>query len=148
MLLIRSTGSKKILEINAGHPIMKELLERVKESPDAETEELVKTLTETALINSGYTLENPHEYAKRFFKLFNGAMGISKDATVEDVEVGLDDEDEEDSNFFSFENLGFYRLFLQKRKRVRRRRKPALRKRMRVKKERPRMIFKQDTEII
>ena len=92
----QSTGSKKILEINAGHPIMKELLERVKESPDAETEELVKTLTETALINSGYTLENPHEYAKRFFKLFNGAMGISKDATVEDVEVGLDDEDEED----------------------------------------------------
>lgn len=105
MMLYRSTGSKKILEINAGHPIMKELLERVKESPDAETEELVKTLTETALINSGYTLENPHEYAKRFFKLFNGAMGISKDATVEDVEVGLDDEDEDESNFsFMLEN--------------------------------------------
>lgn len=32
---------------------MKELLERVKENPDTETEELVKTLTETALINSG-----------------------------------------------------------------------------------------------
>jgi HSP90 family molecular chaperone len=41
------------LEINPGHPIMKELLERVKENPDTETEELVKTLTETALINSG-----------------------------------------------------------------------------------------------
>lgn len=48
-----NTGSKKILEINAGHPIMKELLERVKEAPDTETEELVRTLTETALINSG-----------------------------------------------------------------------------------------------
>ena len=48
----RNSGSKKILEINAGHPIMKELLERVKESPDTETEELVRTLTETALINS------------------------------------------------------------------------------------------------
>lgn len=91
-----NTGSKKILEINPGHPIMKELLERVKEAPDSETEELVKTLTETALINSGYVLENPHEYAKRFFKLFNGAMGISKDAAVEDVEVGADDEDEEE----------------------------------------------------
>ena len=49
----RNTGSKKILEINSGHPIMKELLERVKETPDTETEELVRTLTETALINSG-----------------------------------------------------------------------------------------------
>lgn len=91
-----NSASKKILEINPGHPIMKELLERVKESPDSETEELVKTLTETAMINSGYTLENPHEYAKRFFKLFNGAMGISKDATVEDVEVGFDEEEEEE----------------------------------------------------
>jgi len=49
----RNSASKKILEINPGHPIMKELLERVKESPDSETEELVKTLTETAMINSG-----------------------------------------------------------------------------------------------
>ena len=110
----RNSGSKKILEINAGHPIMKELLERVKESPDTETEELVRTLTETALINSGffiiiqnffaykkfilgYQLENPHEYAKRFFKLFNGAMGISKDAAVEEVEVGVEEEEEEES---------------------------------------------------
>lgn len=91
-----NSGSKKILEINAGHPIMKELLERVKESPDTETEELVRTLTETALINSGYQLENPHEYAKRFFKLFNGAMGISKDAAVEEVEVGVEEEEEEE----------------------------------------------------
>jgi HSP90 family molecular chaperone len=42
------------LEINPSHPIIKELLERVKDNPDAETEEYAKMLTETALINSGY----------------------------------------------------------------------------------------------
>lgn len=42
-------------------------------------------------------MENPHEYAKRFFKLFNGAMGISKEATVEEVEVSIDDDEEEES---------------------------------------------------
>lgn len=69
------------------------------------------------IIKIGYVLENPHEYAKRFFKLFNGAMGISKDAAVEDVEVGADDEEEEESfNFFLFK--GFY--FNYNRKRTRR----------------------------
>jgi hypothetical protein len=47
----------------------------------------------------GYTLENPHEYAKRFFKLFNGAMGISKDAGVEEIDVSLEDDEEEESKY-------------------------------------------------
>lgn len=76
---------------------MKELLERVKDNPDAETEEYAKMLTETALINSGYSIENPTEFAKRFYKLFNGAMGISKDAPIEDIDINLDEEDEDEA---------------------------------------------------
>jgi len=88
-------GAKKILEINPHHPVIKELLDRVKESPDAETEELATLLFETALINSGYSLASPTEYAKKFYKLFNGALGLPKDAKVEEIEVNLDDDEDE-----------------------------------------------------
>jgi len=43
-------------------------------------------LTETALINSGFTLKSSSEFATRFYKLFNGAMGIPRDAPIEDIE--------------------------------------------------------------
>jgi hypothetical protein len=49
------------------------------------------------LINSGYALSNPTDFAKKFYKLFNGAMGIPKDAPIEEVEISLD-EDEEDTS--------------------------------------------------
>jgi len=42
------------LEINPSHPVIKELLERVKDNIDSETEELARMLVDTALINSGY----------------------------------------------------------------------------------------------
>ena len=44
---------KKNVEINPNHPAIKELLERVKEDPDKETEDLAKVLYEAALVNSG-----------------------------------------------------------------------------------------------
>jgi hypothetical protein len=37
-------------------------------------------LYETALLNSGYSLDNPAEYARNFFRIFNGALGIPKNA--------------------------------------------------------------------
>jgi len=43
-------------------------------------------LTETALINSGFTHKSSSEFATRFYKLFNGAMGIPRDAPIEDIE--------------------------------------------------------------
>jgi len=87
-------NSKRVLEINPSHPVVKELLERVKEGPDTETTELATVLYETALLNSGYSLHDTHGFSKRFFKLFNGALGIPKDAKVEEVEVDLDEDEE------------------------------------------------------
>jgi len=57
-------------------------------------------LTETALINSGYTVPNPNDFAKRFYSLFNGAMGIPKDAPIEEVDISFDDEEDESSYLY------------------------------------------------
>lgn len=87
-------SSKRNLEINPGHPVIKELLHRVQNSADKETEEMATLLYEAALLNSGFSLSDPSEFAAKFFKIFTPAMGISKEAQVEDVEVEIDDEDD------------------------------------------------------
>merc|ERR1711907_10401 len=92
-----SSNAKRILEINPPHPVIKELLERVKEQTDEadkETIDMATLLYEAASLNSGYTLSDPHSFSSRFFKIFNGAMGIPKDAKVEEIEVEIDDEEE------------------------------------------------------
>lgn len=87
---------KSILEINPHHPIIKELLERVKDGADEETEDMARLLYEAALLNSGYSLSEPASFARRFYRIFNGAMGIPKDAEVSEVEVDIDDDEEEE----------------------------------------------------
>jgi len=87
-------GGKKVLEINPAHPVIKELLERVNDGVDEDTKDLATILYESALLNSGYTLNDPIGFSKRFVKIFNGAMGIPKDAQIEEPEIDLDAEDE------------------------------------------------------
>lgn len=58
--------AKKALEINPHHGVMKILLERVKNAADseagvdAETREYVDLLFQMALVNSGFTIDEPH----------------------------------------------------------------------------------------
>jgi len=89
-------NAKKNLEINPSHPLIKELAQRVQNNPDKETEEMATLLFEAALLNSGYNLPDPREFSNRFFKIFNPAMGISKDAQIEDVVLPSDDDDVDD----------------------------------------------------
>jgi len=86
-------NAKRVLEINPAHPVIKELLERVNDGVDEDTKDLATVLYESALLNSGYSLSDPHGFTKRFFKIFNGAMGIAKDAPIEEPEVDLDEDE-------------------------------------------------------
>lgn len=89
-------NQKKILEINPNHPIIKELLERVKEEHDAQTEEIAYTLYEASMVNSGYSLKDPAGFSKRFYRLLNSSLGIPKDAPIEEYEVEIEEEEEEE----------------------------------------------------
>jgi heat shock protein beta len=100
-------SSKRNLEINPSHPIIKELLSRVKNTADKDTEDMAILLYEAALLMSGlvlsfffvclkyfvgYTLSDPREFSNKFFKIFNPALGLTTDATVEEIEVDLNTE--------------------------------------------------------
>lgn len=49
---------KKVLEVNPYHPFIRELLDRVKTSVDADTEESTKLMLDVALLNSGTSPTN------------------------------------------------------------------------------------------
>ncbi|CAD8122730.1 unnamed protein product [Paramecium sonneborni] len=85
---------KKIVEINPNHQAIQELLQRVKDDPDQETEEMARVLYEAALVNSGYSIPNPEKFASRFYKLFNSALGIDRDAPIKEYEVEIEEEPE------------------------------------------------------
>ena len=57
--------AKKTLELNPHHSVMKEMLNKVKESVDGEldeaTEDLARLMFNMAMLNSGFNIEDPSD---------------------------------------------------------------------------------------
>ena len=71
-------GSRKILEINAEHPILQDLKERVEKSTSEKAiKHIVDMLYSTALLDSGFALEEPCKYAQQIYKIMT--LGLSGD---------------------------------------------------------------------
>lgn len=78
-------NQKKILEINPGHPLIKDLLRRVEaDSSDPKANELVQLMFEAATLRSGYELRDMAGFADRIEYMLRSAMNISPDEKVEE----------------------------------------------------------------
>merc|ERR1712185_866771 len=85
--------SQKTLEINPAHPIIRELKSRVEaDSKDQEAKDIASTLFDVALIGSGLTPADPHDFASRLQVLMRLGLGVSKDAAIEEPEVEIEEE--------------------------------------------------------
>ena len=74
---------RKTREINPRHPLVRALREKADEDPDAaETKELAVVMFETAMLESGFSFEQPADFAGRLFSLVTKTMGVDADAPV------------------------------------------------------------------
>ncbi|EEF52737.1 endoplasmin homolog [Ricinus communis] len=76
---------KRVLEINPRHPIIKELRERVVKDPeDDSVKETAQLIYQTALMESGFMLNDPKDFASRIYNSVKSSLDISPEATVEE----------------------------------------------------------------
>merc|ERR1712214_100066 len=87
-------AAKKHLEINPDHSIVENLRQRAEaDKNDKSVKDLVLLLFETALLSSGFSLEDPAIHAQRIHRMIKLGLGIDDDDDVEAVEesAGMDD---------------------------------------------------------
>jgi len=73
--------SKKTMEINPKHPLIRELKNLVdKDSSNSNLKDIVWLLYETSLLNSGFAIEDPNTFAKRMHKML--LFGVQDDTSI------------------------------------------------------------------
>ncbi|XP_073118951.1 endoplasmin homolog isoform X2 [Henckelia pumila] len=76
---------KRVLEINPRHPIIKELRELVVKDPEDESvKQTAQLVYQTALMESGFILNDPKDFASRIYSSVKNSLKISPDAVVEE----------------------------------------------------------------
>jgi len=88
-------AAKKHLEINPDHSIVENLRQRAEaDKNDKSVKDLVLLLFETALLSSGFSLEDPAVHAKRIHRMIKLGLGIDEEEDAAEAgDVAVDDSD-------------------------------------------------------
>jgi len=82
------TDTKKILEINARHPIIKKLLSVVEANAQTEdTANLIQAMHDVALINSGFFLRDPSTLAERVNRMMANSLNLDPNEQIEEEAI-------------------------------------------------------------
>uniref|UniRef100_A0A8C2NJP4 Endoplasmin n=1 Tax=Capra hircus TaxID=9925 RepID=A0A8C2NJP4_CAPHI len=91
-------SQKKTFEINPRHPLIRDMLRRVKEDEDDKTVlDLAVVLFETATLRSGYLLPDTKAYGDRIERMLRLSLNIDPDAKVEEEPEEEPEETTEDT---------------------------------------------------
>jgi heat shock protein beta len=89
---------KKTFEINPNHPAIKELRERVAntETPSSDVEDTAFLMFESALLSSGYSLTDPHEFAARMDRVLKYSLNLDRYEKSSPYEVSIEEEEKKE----------------------------------------------------
>uniref|UniRef100_G3U5M3 Heat shock protein 90 alpha family class A member 1 n=1 Tax=Loxodonta africana TaxID=9785 RepID=G3U5M3_LOXAF len=87
-------AAKKHLEINPDHSIIETLRQKAEaDKNDKSVKDLVILLYETALLSSGFSLEDPQTHANRIYRMIKLGLGIDEDdPTADDTSAAVAEE--------------------------------------------------------
>merc|ERR1712216_1122631 len=89
--------SQKTMELNPRHPIINELLTKVKdEKTDEDTENLAWLLLDNALMQSGFQPADVDAFAQRALKIIQSGLALESSELLPEMEVPDDPEEEEE----------------------------------------------------
>merc|ERR1712137_1156246 len=89
-------SGRKTLEINPNHPVVVDLLDKVKaDKEDKPALDTARVLFQTALIESGFEIADPSALVNRVYRLMSKELGVDPDAPIKEVEVPEGEEEEE-----------------------------------------------------
>merc|ERR1711913_106357 len=92
-------SGRKTLEINPNHPVVADLLAKVKASKDdAAAMDTAQVLFQTAIIESGYEIADPSALVNRVYRLMSKELGVDPDAPLKEVEVPEEEEEAEEED--------------------------------------------------
>merc|ERR1712086_142255 len=92
-------AGRKTLEVNANHPVIVNLLSKVKaDKEDTVALDTAQVLFQTALIESGYEIADPSALVARVYRLMSKELGVDPDAPIKEVEVPEEEEEAEEED--------------------------------------------------
>merc|ERR1711971_495742 len=95
---VNQMSGRKTLEINANHPVVADLLSKVKaDKEDKVAIDTAHVLFQTALIESVYEIADLSALVNRVYRLMSKELGVDPDAPLKEVEVPEGEEEEEEA---------------------------------------------------
>jgi len=94
---IQMMSGRKTLEVNPNHPVVIDLLARVKmDKDDKVAVDTAQVLFQAALIESGYDISDPSALVSRVYRLLSKEIGVDPDAPMKEVDLPEEEEEEDD----------------------------------------------------